>query len=751
MKSCFLSLLACVFAFCCLAQSPRICSPRTRILMQQWRVGTSEPIKDYVWVRDEAGQWRVKAWIQTDPGSAADLQQSLRQLGVSIGTKAGSVWTAAIRPDQLSAAASLKGIRYLDVDQPIHLLMDSARRATHVDSAHAGYLLPFGPFTGKDVVVGIIDAGFDYRHPAFFDSLGTRYRIRRVWQQKNSSGTPPAGFSYGTEIVDSLAMWAQGSDMPISHGTHVAGIAAGSGRGGDSTHRAKRGMAYDADLVMVGITPSPQNWLSTGMTDVIDGMNYIYNYAASVGKPAVANLSWGCSMGPHDGSSLFSQACDALTGAGKIFTVSAGNNGDEGIHVTKAFNATDTLLNTFITFDGGLAEKRAWVDVWGDSAASFCISLTAYGSASAGATTGYICLDDSIHTTFLIGSDGDTLFATVATEQSSFNGKPRALLQLYSKTLSPINLTIAAQNGTVHAWNGYVSGTTGYYGAFSNGGFSWAQNGDSRYTLGDMATTRTAISVAAYASKVKFKNLAGSQVSYTNYVVLGNRAAFSSRGPIVGAAYMKPDIAGPGMSLASAVNSYDGSMTPAGASASLLVAHYLDAGNNRDYYYGQLSGTSMSAPAAAGIIALMLQADPTLTPSKVQLLLRTTAIKDSWTGLQPDSTLWGAGKINGFRALLATWPVGIVGGPLMAKVDRLEIFPNPTTQGTFSVNASFGQAGIARCTLLSEAGVPVWADSWVVSKGKNEKTCQADVPAGFYMLVIRLNDEWYQERLVILK
>ena len=111
-------------------------------------------------------------------------------------------------------------------------------------------------------------------------------------------------------------------------------------------------MAYESDMVLVGVRRDSieQDWLEGSFTDFIDGINYIYTYAASVGKPCVVNVSWGSQSGPHDGSTLFNLACNNLTGPGKILVMSAGNEGEEKIHLSKTFTPTDTLLNTFLTF-----------------------------------------------------------------------------------------------------------------------------------------------------------------------------------------------------------------------------------------------------------------------------------------------------------------------------------------------------------------------------------------------------------------
>ncbi|MEQ6900502.1 S8 family serine peptidase [Nocardioides sp. YIM 152588] len=72
-------------------------------------------------------------------------------------------------------------------------------------------------------------------------------------------------------------------------------------------------------------------------------------------------------------------------------------------------------------------------------------------------------------------------------------------------------------------------------------------------------------------------------------------------------------------------------------------------------YYGQKAGTSMAAPHVAGIVALMLQADPTLTPEEIREVLANTATPMGFTGdpdrgLQPTAQQ-GAGRVNAVRAL----------------------------------------------------------------------------------------------------
>ena len=64
-------------------------------------------------------------------------------------------------------------------------------------------------------------------------------------------------------------------------------------------------------------------------------------------------------------------------------------------------------------------------------------------------------------------------------------------------------------------------------------------------------------------------------------------------------------------------------------------------------YYTQISGTSMATPHVAGVVALMLDADPTLTPDEVKQILVQTASR------MPGYDEWqvGAGYVNAYAAV----------------------------------------------------------------------------------------------------
>jgi hypothetical protein len=738
---CLLSMLLSISLSANAQQAPGL-SPLTRIFLQKMERNGGALPANYVYSKAADNKTYVAALIKVNANVDAE---AVAGLGVKIGTKAGNIWTAQIPVSQLPAFTTQKGIEYIQLDEPIHATLDSTRKLTRVDSVHAGLGGLPSQFHGQDVVIGIIDAGYDYRHPTLFDTTGARYRVKRVWEQVNT-GTPPSGFNYGNEITDTLAMWNTGSDMQISHGAHVSGIAAGSGYGSDGNSQY-RGIADAADLVLVGITPPSSDWTSTGMSSIIDGMNYIYTYASSVGKPAVVNLSWGCSIGSHDGLSLFSQACDNLTGPGSIFVCSAGNNGGQKLHIGKTFTAADSVVNTFVTFNPFLSARKTWVDIWGDSSKSYCVQLSLFHGANRIDSTAFICLDNLLHNVTMVGSNSDTFFASVVTDSASFNGKPRIFLDIYTRAKDSVLITVKAIDGKVNMWTGFVENTTGYYADFVSYSFPWATGGDVTMTIGDMASTQSALAVGAYTSKRNYMNVNGGTISYA--VAKGQIAPFSSRGPTADGR-IKPDITAPGMVLGSAVSSYDSSFMSTGTSYPSVVKNWTNTINNREYSYAMLMGTSMSSPVASGIVALMLEANPNLSPLQVRQAISESAIHDNYTGILPGAGnyIWGAGKINAMGAVAkAIWYLGVDNPQRSGQI--FSIYPNPASD-QFVISHSGAQSGATTVEVFDMLGRKKYSQTHKVQPGYNELIVNTtDWAKGVYLVKLSSSGRQSAARVVL--
>ena len=100
-------------------------------------------------------------------------------------------------------------------------------------------------------------------------------------------------------------------------------------------------------------------------------------------------------------------------------------------------------------------------------------------------------------------------------------------------------------------------------------------------------------------------------------------AGFSSLGPTRGDYLAKPDLVAPGRGVLS--------LAVPGSTLYQNNADYLVSGNVKIGYpaYLSLSGTSMAAPQVSGAVALMLEANPTLTPNLVKAILQYTARVDA--------------------------------------------------------------------------------------------------------------------------
>jgi minor extracellular serine protease Vpr len=706
-------------------------SPLTQLFLQkQHKNASQDHVDGYVYNYGAQNTLQVSAIIKMKDDAANALEE-MQQLGVRIGTKAGKVWTVQVPYNKVTAFTQIKGIDYIQLDEPTAPLLDEARKLTRVDSVHKGINL-FCPFTGDGVVMGIVDAGFDYTHPTFFDTLNTNYRVKKVWEQK-TSGTPPAGFGYGNEMTSPATMWAKGTDNGQTHGTHVGGIAAGSGVGSSPDNHKFRGFAYQSELVFVGITPDKSQWINTGASDMIDGINYIFKYADDQNKPAVVNLSWGSPLGPRDGTSLFSQALSALVGEGKIFVCSGGNNGDNNIHIAKTFSATDTVVRTFLQISETPVGQRTWIDAWGQTGNNFCAEVLLYHNGLPIDSTGYVCLDNTIHPTYMIGSNADTCFVDIVTSSSEFNGKPRIFMEFYNKVTDSIGIRIKGTTGTVHFWNSFVYNTSGYYGAFTSYGMPGAVNGNTDITISDIAASGSAITIGAYASKTGFVNLDGANLSYTGYVSKNKLVPFSSHGPTIDGR-VKPDITGPGLTVGSAVSSYDSTFLPTGSGYENAVLKFTNPTNSRNYLYAMLSGTSMSSPAVSGIVALMLQANPKLTPAATKTILFNTAIKDIHTGTIPatGNSTWGHGKVNAYGAVKEAWNSNSVKDVIAEQNSPYTLFPNPSN-GSFVIDYTSKGNETITITINDVTGKLIKVFTWHTETGLN--TYPVDVtnlPKGIY-------------------
>ena len=658
-------------------------------------------------------------------------ENNLLNLGVLINTKAGNVWSVKIPYSKLKQVALINEVDFIEASiaaQPF--MRDSDWVETKTNLVHQGLNLPMA-YKGKNVVVGIIDIGFDYIHPSFYDAQGN-CRIKRVWEQ-NKQGTLPIGYNYGNELIDANAIKNAGTDrITDSHGTMVAGIAAGSGI--VSKGNKNRGVAPEADLVLVGLEYGEETFLddkNTASASFVDAIDYIFKYAASQNKAAVINISWGHHAGAHDGTSLMDKAIENLTGTGKIVVNAAGNEGKEKLHFTKNLNK-DTF-NTYSLFSRKINKfDMNTTDFWGSENTDFSLQIRITDSLqNIVAVSNFISAstDSFINGKLNFGNDSLT-FSFACLGKNPVNNKPEIFVTYTNSNNSKyfVSYTFTSSNSQLHAWNcgyewykGYPVFASTIFGQTTKPNFI---NGDNQYCNGESGSnSKASISVGSYNANVGWVNFWGGTKNIDLPSQKDTITGFSSRGPTTDNR-TKPDITGPGYFVGGPASSY----TPFDITD---ITDTIFIGGKR-FDWIMSAGTSFSAPCVAGAVALMLEADKFLTPSKVLNILKTTARKDAKTGIIPieGSNNWGWGKIDVYEAVKQAYTTGINEHNLM--VHQPVLYPNPFNNFIQFTNTK----NIKNMAIFNTTGMLVYENNNV-----NDQTVDLSfLPNGIYIFKIITND-----------
>ncbi|MCR4659661.1 MAG: S8 family serine peptidase [Bacteroidales bacterium] len=546
---------------------------------------------------------------------------------------------------ELSASGLCK---LLDVGVKAYPRLDVARVAMGVEDAYNGVGLPH-PYDGSGVVVGIIDVGFQYDHPAFMAADGSGLRVKRVWNQTARTGTRPSGYNYGAEYTtEDAILAAKYSSKDEVHGTHVAGIAAGIG-GLTPEGAVYRGMAPASEIVLVATT----------MTDagLYDGIQYIYNYAQSQGKPCVINMSIGSHVGPHDGTSSFDRQCDAFIDnhpTGLLLVGAAGNEGADRLHLSHTFAGGDTLLTTLRFTSGWFGGGSGYVDIWGSAGSNIEVACGIIDSITGDFDAAGDYRSASSAGTFydrLTDSDGEVTsvqFSCTPNTQNS-NNCPNITLAVDASRQSSRNqkvlvAVVAPEGTTVHLW--------GTQCGFSDCNFPMLSAGNNDCSVGEVGGVgNSIISVGAYTTKNEWITASARYISMASKYPLNELASFSSHGPTADGR-VKPDVTAPGWVVAP-INRYCRSEATTNNS---YVVTTVDDGSNTEYYAIE-AGTSMATPCVTGMLALWLQRKPDMSTADALSLIQQTSTADSYTGTIPSnsSNLWGWGKANAWAGLRA-WP-----------------------------------------------------------------------------------------------
>ena len=567
-------------------------------------------------------------------------QNELKAYNVEVGCSYGGILTAMVPLSRFAELAASGICESIDVGSKVTHLMDKARSNLGIDGIHQGLNLPQG-YDGTGVVIGIIDNGFEYCHPSFYDATGTHLRIKRVWDQRNENGTAPDSYSYGSEYTTEAQMIEAFTDDTTSfHGMHVAGIAAGCGA------PSGRGMAYcgiapGADIVFV------PTLLTTA--SIFDAIDYIHEYAQSVHKPCVINMSFGTQSGPHDGTGMEDRFLNAFIEQNTdsiAVVVAAGNDGNNNVHIKKQFSSSDTLVATAFKFVQYI-DMEAGVDLWAEQNFSFALSLVHKETQEQEDFTGFFTSGgDTLISTTLTASNGMTFDCEFyCPEIDAYNNLYRVSIIFTSEEVTSsreVILTVKSNtDNLLHAWASQI-----YF--VESVAVEGTVEGDSNYSVaGYGANSDAVISVGAYATRLNVDAYNGYHINVSDYAT-GSIRASSAICPTRDGR-VKPDITAPGELIVAPFNRY--AQIPLGYAVYDTIQW-----NGYTEKYAALAGTSMASPMVTGIIALWMQHNPSLGNEELRNIIHTTAHNDRFTGHVVDqpSNICGHGKVNAYGGLPPT-------------------------------------------------------------------------------------------------
>jgi subtilisin family serine protease len=529
----------------------------------------------------------------------------------------------------------------------------------------------FKGYTGRGVIVGIVDTGIDFRHQAFRKADGTS-RVLNVWDQTlNAQGgeTVPAAIStpsshtlgYGVEYTRQQINDTLTSSSPTisvrhvdedGHGTHVAGIAAGDGSQSGRCHGAYHyiGVAPDADIIMVrrwGLSDSDKQRTApaTSSSFQLDAIAYIMNRARqlSTTQPVVINLSQWSYSELLDGNSSSCQAVDSLltnNSAGTAIVFITGNGAEMSFHAVGTVPAgpSDTFALPFRVADNDTKPRNIAVLYTGTnlkarvtSPVSGASGITAWVAQGAAATPN----------TTANGTGGSVTITNIANKITiTITPPPGTPAGTGTNVAGSWLLELQDAGSSATALNAFC-----LYGSHDPKRHRFLDHVSVQLTLSPDSSGRECISVGNY--------------QLTDPLAL---AASSGRGPTLDGR-TKPDVCAPGTGIVSAAVVKESERS----ACARCCCDCCD-----DVFYVPKSGTSMAAPHVTGLIALMLHKNPTLTHAQIKQFLTQNSHANSPTDPPDDNAGWGAGSVDA-QATVGSPSIAAVNAP----VAREALAPEP--------------------------------------------------------------------------
>lgn len=519
---------------------------------------------------------------------SGDLE-SVRGISSSVTELMNGYAVIVIREDRIEELAGIPEVEFIEKPKSLYFQTDVGRQVSCIDAVQTA---PYN-LSGRGILIGIVDSGIDYENPDFRNEDGTT-RVVSLWDQ-SITGRPPSGYATGSEYTrDEINAALAEPDRTVrsrivpsrdtsGHGTAVAGIAAGNGRGSEG--RIYRGAAPEAELLIVKMgTPRPDGFPRT--TELMLGVDYVIRKALELRRPVAVNISFGNTYGSHDGTSLVERFLNDISDTWKnVICIGSGNEGTTAGHASGRVSDEEETVQELAVQE---REPALNVQIWKSYVDEIDISIVSPSGERVGPFREIL---------------GPQRFILGNTELLIYYGEPKPYSVRQEIYISFIPLQSYVDGGVwriILTPGRIVDGTYQMWlpaQTALNVGTAFLRP-NSMSTLTIPSTAALAVTVAAYDART---------FSY---------ADFSGRGPAAvyeGIGVPKPDLAAPGVLVNAPV--------PGGG-------------------YRAFSGTSFAAPFVTGSAALLMEwgivkgNDPYLYGEKVKAYLRRGARElpgyDTW-------------------------------------------------------------------------------------------------------------------------
>lgn len=551
-------------------------------------------------------------------------------------------------------------------EAPSHINADKAWNGTYLPQA----------YTGKGVIAGVVDTGFLFTHSMFLDGNGNT-RISKYFDMTDLAITGDGGITYDSCQITEIEHSALAESS--SHGTEVASVMVGSMvEGGNGIYC---GIAPESSIVLAEINSQGEIdehgriiegsiWSRPEGTsaDCILAFKRIFDYADSIGRPCVINISMGFPMSIIDPCILENEAISQLVGPGHIIVAGAGNNGSnnnlKGLYSTLSKKGNDHIVTASFYGENGTESffsEAQFIDC-------------------------YLLTDDSQEVSFILGDDNAPKVITINTDTlDTLNGDTCSfsVISAMEETDTMFVQAVKVTNPPSYIKGGLYM----YITSIKSGNYphlsSWL-NAHQRslvvegnyFTIGEGIRvtissnnpcemyTNTGVTPFIHA-RLPFEDKPSYCINKKHSIawpaespsiigvgatktrsILGQPttnetlAEFSSQGP-TWSNQLKPEVSAPGSNIIAAYNAYAG-----------FTVAYDFVGEDFDFM-AKTNGTSISSPMVAGTIALWLQAKPDLSPSDIRDVLAHSCkqIDDADIDDYPNN-MCGYGKIDAYAGLL---------------------------------------------------------------------------------------------------